>query len=226
MSVAIPAAPRIEGKRRFLGLFGSSSADQPLISDMQATPFAESFRLLALNVESMLAYDARKAVVVMSGYAKDGRSLVAANLALALSEQRQVLLIEESGRSSSLSHSLTRAVSSTLGAVGNGIPEDMRRSVVHTAHPRLYVMPRASQAGVTDEDVDAAVADASNAGMYTIIDSAPALSSSSAFREAQLAGNVLYVVRGTTTDVDAHRRVREQLERLNINVVGVLLNEH
>jgi hypothetical protein len=223
MSIAIPSAPGTERRRKRLGFFGPASAEQPLISSDASSPFAESFRLLALNIQTLLSFDARKALVVMSGYAKDGRSVVAANLALALAEQHDVLLIDERRRAFAGGGSLTEIFRSGAVPKDTMIPGDLQRSIVSTTHPRISIMPRIVDAA--GDDVEAAIGRASDAGVYTIIDTPPALTASDAFAEAQMAGNALYVVRGATTDLEAHRRVREQLERLNVNILGILVNE-
>jgi Mrp family chromosome partitioning ATPase len=225
MSIAIPSAPGTTRRRKRLGFFGPASAEQPLISNDASSPFAESFRLLALNIQTLLAFDARKALVVMSGYAKDGRSVVAANLALALAEQHNVLLIDERRRGFAGPGSLTDIFRTGTVPADTMIPGEMQRSIVPTKHPRISIMPRLVDAASAEDDVEAAIARASDAGVYTIIDTPPALAASDAFAEAQMAGNALYVVRGATTDLDAHRRVREQLERLNVNILGILVNE-
>ena len=226
MSVVIPAAPQAARKRRRLTFFGGSASSLPLISADEASPFAESFRLLALNVRTMLAFEARRSVAIMSGYAKDGRSVVAANLAIALASEHRVLLVDERRRAFAGPGSLTELFRQAPGSAAQAIPGDMMRSVVDSRHPGVSIMPRLVDAGSPDDDLDAAITKASEAGMYTVIDTPPALTTTAAFEEAKLAGNVLYVVRGATTDLDAHRRVREQLERLNVNVLGILLNEH
>jgi protein-tyrosine kinase len=225
MSVVIPSATRVERRKRFLGLFGSTDGRLRLISGDASSPFAESFRLLALNVQAALAYDARKSLAVMSGYAGDGRSLVAANLALALVEQHPVLLVDDRGHASGGHGSLAERFSAIRGDGFDRLPNEMRRTLGETLHRRVRVVGRPEE-GAEPDELDTTIASASDAGMYTIIDTSPALSTSASYQDARLAGNALYVIRGTTTDVEALRRVREQLERLNVNIIGVLVNEH
>src|SRR5439155_19829140 len=58
-------------------------------------PMVETFRLLALNISRMIATSNRRAIAVMSAWPNDGRSLVSASLARALSEiMPPVLLID------------------------------------------------------------------------------------------------------------------------------------
>lgn len=226
MSVVIPAATQADRRRRFLGLFGAQAGAQPLISRQSSAPFVESFRLLAMNVRMMLSDDPRRAVVVMSPYPKDGRSLVAANLAVALAEQDGVLLVEEQHHGRSRGRSLSDLFLSGHGTDQDGIPAAMRRAVLETGEVRVSFMPRPHDRAIAPGELDRAIAQARDAGMYTVVDSPPALSSSDGFFEAQAAGTVLYVARRTTTDLEVHRRIRDQLERLNVSILGIVLNEY
>ena len=224
MSIAIPSAPGTERRRKRLGFFGPSSAEQPLISSDTSSPFAESFRLLALNIQTLLSFDARKALVVMSGYAKDGRSVVAANLALALAEQHNVLSDRRAApgvRRRRVAHGDLPIRGRTDGHDDPRGPAAIDRVDDASAHFDHAAPRRCSRRRCGSGDI----ARASDAGVYTIIDTPPALTASDAFAEAQMAGNALYVVRGATKDLEAHRRVREQLERLNVNILGILVNE-
>lgn len=224
MSAVTSSVPRAEHKRRFLGLFGARSGELPLISEEPASLFAESFRLLALNIQATLAFEARKSVAVMSGYSADGRSLIAANLALALAEEHRVLLVEDRREERASAYSLDELLTSMHGLHADAVPAEMQRGA-GDRHVGIRLLPRPQQA-MEPDGLDATIAAASEAGTYTIIDTAPALSASAAFQDARLAGNALYVIRRSAKDIDSMRRVREQLERLNVNIIGVLLNEY
>lgn len=224
MSAVTSSVPRAEHKRRLLGLFGARNGELPLISEEPASPFAESFRLLALNIQATLAFEARRSVAIMSGYAADGRSLIAANLALALAEEHRVLLVEDRREECASERSLAELLASMQSLHADRVPAEMQRGA-GDRHLGIRLLARGEQATEPD-GLDATITAASEAGTFTIIDTAPALSSSAAFQDARLAGNALYVIRRTTKDIDALRRVREQLERLNVNIIGVLLNEY
>jgi Mrp family chromosome partitioning ATPase len=201
--------------------FGRRTADlrgRLLVSSNPEGPLAESFRLLAANVAALLARAARRALVVVSPNPGDGRSLVAANLAIAMSERHRVLLVEED----------TRTLSGLLSADivrRNGIPPELARSVMETSQLGVYVKPRADGAPLVSEELNATIAAASMDGMFTIIDSPPALRSSDAFLLAQRAGSVLYVVRKDAGPLDVHRQVRKHLELLDAHIIGLVLNE-
>ena len=208
--------PEILARR--LGRRPGDERGRLLISSNPEGPLAESFRLLAANVETLLARAARRTLVVASPNARDGRSLVAANLAIALSERNRVLLVEEDSRTLSglLSHSMVPR---------NGIPPELSRAVIETSQPGVYVKPRADGAPLINEDLLATMSAASHDGMFTIIDSPPALQSSDAFLLARVAGNVLYVVRKDAAPIEVHRQVRKHIRLLDAQIIGLVLNE-
>jgi Mrp family chromosome partitioning ATPase len=190
-----------------------------LISRRPAGPLTESFRLLAANVEALLAGNARRSLVVVSAHPGDGRSLVAANLAIALAEQHRVLLVDEDQRT------LSGLFLSGNRLQRDGIPASLRRSVLETNQMGIYIKPGADGAQPLHGDLASTIDHASADGMYTIIDSPPASQSSDAFLLAQRAENVLYVVRKDKASMELHRQIRRHLERLNANIIGLVLNE-
>jgi hypothetical protein len=84
-----------------------------------------------------------------------------------------------------------------------------------------------TQAYVDDgsEDIGASTRRLSGSGVYSVVDTPPALSSSEAFALAQQVGRVLYVIRNRGQDMEAHRRVRDHLARLNVEILGLVLND-
>ncbi len=190
-----------------------------LISRRPSGPLSESFRLLAANVEALLANDKRRALVVVSANPGDGRSLVAANLSIALAEQHRVLLVDGDQRT------LSGLFLSGNTLQRDGIPASLRRSVLETNQAGIYIRAGMDGVPLMHDDLASTIDVASADGMYTIIDSPPASQSSDAFLLAQRAGNVLYVVRKDTNSMEMHRQIRKHLERLNANIIGLVLNE-
>ena len=207
-----------EALSKRLGRREDSSRERLLISANPEGALAESFRLLAANVEALLARTERRSLVVVSPNARDGRSLVAVNLALALAARQRVLLVEEDSRT--LSGLLSRSI-----VPRNGIPPELARTVIETSHPGVYVRPRADGAPLVNEDLSRAIGMADRDGMLTIVDSPPALRSSDAFLLAQQVGSVLYVVRKDAAAMDVHRQIRKHIEILGARVIGLVLNE-
>jgi hypothetical protein len=170
----------------------------------------------------------------LSAFPRDGRSTVAANLAIALAEHDRVLLADFRPDSNPETGWLHGAIlnggagfpnGNGNGATAAGLPESMPGPLLSTLHPQVWFMDpgeRVMPAGRLSETIRAAGAN----GLYTVIDSPPALDSSDAYRLAEQVGKVLYVVRTRPQRREGHEQIREVLGRLNAEIIGVVINEH
>jgi Mrp family chromosome partitioning ATPase len=199
------------------------------------TPFDEAFRLLALNVHDLLPPEGRRAIVVMSVLPGDGRSTVAANLAIALAQfAGEVLLVDGANDGSSGLSGLLPDVSVPRSTAH--LPEAIREQALATSHPGVWLMPLSGPP--LPNGSDSTSLPASSAGghvrvleeagrwsMLTVIDSPACLTSSEGFFLARWAGNVLFVVRGPVTDLKVHQQAIDQLQRFSVRVLGTVFNE-
>jgi Mrp family chromosome partitioning ATPase len=208
-----------------------------LLTERADGEFVESFRVLALTTRRILDADKSKVLLVMSALPGDGRSTVAANLAIAMGEHHRVLLVdfrpESRGEAGWLEGAILNGGNGRSGV--NGSPkgkagltdasESMPGPLLSTPHPHVWFMDPAEgvlRSGSLSETIRAA----GENGLYTIIDSPAALESSETYRLAEQVGKVLYVVRTTPQRKEDHERVREVLARLNADVIGLVVNEH
>jgi Mrp family chromosome partitioning ATPase len=194
-------------------------------------PFAESFRLLALNIHAVLADRTNKGVVVVSANPGDGRSLVAANLAMALAERQGTILHDGHARAALPVSAMFKSVVVSNGAHKNGgnpsgaLPAALAEITRPAAGSRLWLTNARSPQPLESARLGEVVRTASSAGIVTVVDSPPARLSSEAFALAQEVGQVVYVVRRVAQDMDMHRQIKEQLQRLNADVVALVVNE-
>jgi len=178
----------------------------------------EGFRLLALNVERLLAGESRRSIVVMSANSWEGRSTTAAGLARALSRTHPpVLLIDADPEGSGLGDLLpVETPHAANGAAG--LSTDLR--VLH---------PGTGLQHVSDsflEKVQAASREALDEGATVVIDAPACSTSSAAFYLAASASGVLYVTRpDSRRNGIVHADVGAQLELLGARVLGVVVNE-
>ncbi|HEY5626235.1 MAG TPA: hypothetical protein VIT93_07075 [Dehalococcoidia bacterium] len=193
-----------------------------LVSEHPASAFAESFRLLALNLQVMLAESENKAVAVISPYAGDGRSCIAANLAVTLGEAGHTLLVECSQDEDGSLREMMLAERRNGAEAPAAIPVGS----LATRHPGVWLLP-GTVARVRNEPgaLQEAAARASKDGIYTIVDTPPAAKSSTAFSLAREVGQAIYVLPSKTPDLDVHRRIKEQLERLDVRILGLVTDE-
>lgn len=225
MKMVMPTASLLQEKIRDLNpLSRQSTKDRErLVSEHPTSPFAEAFRLLALNLRVMLKDRPNKAVAVVSAYPEDGRSTVAANLAIALADKSSVLLADSA---SSEESSLRRLLVARRPDHARRRPASLPATTYATEHADVWLM---NGAGPASRDAFAELAsiarEASNDGVFTIVDSPPALTSSGAFILARDVGQVIYVVRNRIQDLALHRSVREQLQRLDVEILGLVVNE-
>ncbi len=232
MAIVIPGVSQLQRWLSVLPVVGSRVATPDLLMNPESSgAFAESFRLLALNISVALTERPSKGVVVMSAFPKDGRSLIAANLASALAERGETMLHDGDSRATTPIGTMFTwdGVNGAAGRQGSRdiveLPEYLRELVQPVNRAQLWLTGgRSSYSGKAGR-LDEILRTASGAGIVTVVDSPPASVSSAAFSLAQEAGQVVYVVRRVAQDMDIHRQIREQLRRLNVDIVGLVMNE-
>jgi|GEM_PF-3308947 Mrp family chromosome partitioning ATPase len=218
MTVVIPGvsriAHRLRGSRR--GVQGQAR-EGLLPTEGSAGAFAEAFRLLALSVRTLLQDRPLKALSVVSAHSGDGRSTVATNLAMALGQDAPTLLLS----------SFQRGTGQERGW--------FRESVLHARGPQrdgllatlqeCHLWGQGNGRAGPEDTLTRLLEETTAAGAYVVIDSPPALLSSDAFWLAQQTRAALYVVRTRPQDMQIHRRVQESLRRLDVEIIGLVVNE-
>ena len=61
--------------------------------------------------------------------------------------------------------------------------------------------------------------------MFVVVDTPAARTSSESFLIAQRTGNVIYVMPNRRQDMSRHQRLLDNLKRLNVRVLGIVLND-
>jgi hypothetical protein len=186
------------------------------------SPFGESFRLLALNLRVMLADRSNKGIAVVSAYPGDGRSMVAANVAVALADGGAVLLVDSYGAAGG-------TLRESFAVRGPDDPEHRPQSLPAAAYAthrdHVWLLNGAGGTPGSAGGLSSAIQQASSEGVFTVVDTPPAATSSVAFSLAREVGQAIYVVRSRNQDMGIHRGIREQLRRLDVEVIGLVVNE-
>ncbi len=197
------------------------------------TEFIESFRLLAANLRAMSADHPRhlRTLLVMSAYARDGRTTAVLNLGIALAEGgSRVLLVDADLRRPALSRLLDVEATQTLQEIiTNGHQPTASEATVGlpTSIEGLHVLPATP---IPRNQPIPALAPllqrlpAADAVDFIILDSPPCLHYADAFQLAPLVDGVLYVVRQRRQDREAQRSIRAQLSQLGVNLLGLVFN--
>lgn len=175
----------------------------------QANPtVAEPFRNLAVTLASIARRSGHRCILITSAGTKEGKSMVAAQLAVASAEDNQrVALIEGDLRRPSLGRQFQstdpRGANVTLIAA-SGTESDAGRLV------RTPQIERTLKKALREND-------------FVLLDAPPALVVADTSILARHADAVLLVVRANETAADDARAVIVALKRLDVEVIGVVL---
>ena len=194
-----------------------------------SSPGAESFRALCSILLLSSIKESVKTLVITSAIPGEGKSTVSCNLAIALAERgEKVLLVEADMRSISLLSRLVKDAPSLSGLCKASGPGRHRCRPIPSL-PALHVVP----AGVRPIDPTGLLdslrmQELLNAwrGEYDhiIIDTPPVLPFADAMVLAARADGVILVARSGVSRAAALLRTREVLERSGASLLGVVLN--
>jgi capsular exopolysaccharide synthesis family protein len=240
----ISAGPRIEERPAAL----------PEIPLYSWNPFVPSFPTLAKHGRALEQfrslrshiYQARnetplKTILICSGMPSEGKSFVAANLAVSLARNsnNRILLIDGDLRRPSLNHMLGAPNEIGLSDFLTGAAElhaVMQRSKASDAEgnndiqdlANITFIPTGSQHENASELINNGrikdlIARVSSSFDWILIDSPPALVFADAVDLARAADAVLLVVRGAQTTYDVAQRAKSSF--VNSRILGVVLND-
>jgi len=210
----------------------SISGELPLLaSDDLRTAFVESFRnlrssLLYLNNQS--GQHPRK-LLVTSSVPDDGKSLIAANLAVSLAiGGSRVLLVDADLRKGSLHKRFNLAASKGLGQM---LVEklDWHSLVLATNISNLGLLPRGQSDKSSTEyffaaDMENFMNEAGKEYDFVIIDTPPVMAADDAATLAPRVDGVIFVVRAEATSARVARASLDLLVQRNAKVLGLVLN--
>jgi len=200
-------------------------------SEHSDTKFAENVRTIRTGVLLTGIDEKKKSILVTSSVPSEGKSVVSANLALALGQMGKVLLIDadmrrptiakvfnlDKNQSSGLSHFIAKT-------------EALDQCIHYFMKDNIYVMP----AGVippnplellSSKRFQSGLEKILEAFDYIVLDSAPIMAVSDSIVLSQYVNSIAYVIKADDT---SHHLVKDGLKRLrhvNAPIVGVVLNQ-
>jgi tyrosine-protein kinase Etk/Wzc len=222
---AIPALPA-SGRKRSLVLLPQGQERAVAVADVAA---AEGFRSLRTNLQCLDIGEARcKTLVITSPQVHDGKSTVAANLAVCLGLMGQrTLLVDTDLRQPQLSKTFGLTQLPGLTAVLRS--ELLWHKTVRRVGDNLHLLPCGEPAWNSSEllasqrmgellGVWEAVYD------YVLFDAPPVLAVTDPVILGALCHGVLLVVRANVTSTRALKRGQTLLEMAQVPIVGIVLN--
>jgi len=210
--------------------FDSSAVDTPLISGLDTyAPRAEAFRVLRTNLQFIDPDLERKVFVVTSSLPGEGKTTTAVNLALALAEGgERVVLVEGDLRRPKISEylRLESAVGLTTVLIGKLSLQD---AVQTTANEGLAVLTSGSTPPnpaelLKSSSMSTLIASLRQQYDIVLIDAPPLLPVTDGALLAAQSDGALLVVRHGKTTTDQVVLAVERLEAVGATPVGVIFN--
>src|SRR3984893_10812092 len=192
------------------------------------SPAAEAYRSLAANLQLAYADRQLQTIGITSAAAGEGKSTTVANLAIALAEGgRRVIVIDADLRRPSLHTLFGVDRQDGLANLLRG-SEQTQLPLVDTAAPGVRLLTSGPVANnplevLASRRFDEVLALARSQADFVLVDTAPAGALADAAVLAPRLEGILLVVSAGRTQRDLARRAREQLERVNANVLVVVL---
>lgn len=204
------------------------SSPKIVVRDMPRSASSEAYRMLRANLKYISADKELKVIVVTSSVAKEGKSTVAANLAMAIAQmERRVLLVDGD---------LHRPVQHNIWDLPNNeglsnviVGQSDARTAITRVMDNLYVLPSGlvppSPASLLDSKRMATLIDSFRNNYDCVIIDTPSLSiGADAAALGQMADGVLFVVRPGVVDVVNAAFAKDLLEKSGQNVLGQVVN--
>lgn len=210
---------------RALSTVPSASALAMLADPRSAA--AEAYRALAANVHFSGHAGPLQTIGVTSAAPGEGKSTTTANLAIALAEGGRRVIVVDADLRRPVLHTLfgldnTEGLSTLL--LGDGTQLPLQDTVVPGVRLLASGPPPINPLEVlASRRLDQVLGLACAQADYVVVDSAPAGALADAVVLAPRLNGVLLVVSAGRTKRDFARRAKEQLERVNANVLGVVL---
>ena len=208
-----------------------SETDKPLLAfynDNQSN-FSEAIRSIRTGVVLSGLDSAYKIALVTSSIPNEGKTTVALNLALALAQTENVLLIDADLRKPTIAKACGINTRDGLSSLVAGTA-DFKDCVRHFDEWNLDIMP----SGIVPPNPQELLSSRRFAKILEvlsrkyeriIIDSAPAQAVSDALLISKYSNEVIYVVKADSTPYALAKAGIDKLKSINANISGVVLNQ-
>jgi polysaccharide biosynthesis transport protein len=228
----IPALSR-NGSRNTKNHSSVAGIDRPLPQiigrDVPHFPFGNAYQILQANLKFLCSDKKLKSLVVTSSVAKEGKSEVAANLAVAMAQLgRRVLLVDADMRRPIQHHvwELTNALGLSNMIVDQEISVE---NVVQEVMPNLDVLssgvvPPNPMTLLDSQRMASLIENFSNHYDFVIFDTPPLAGTADAAILSNLTDGILLVVRPGVVDLNSANSAKEFLTQSGQNVLGIVIN--
>jgi succinoglycan biosynthesis transport protein ExoP len=206
----------------------SNLMSKVIVKNKPDSPVGEAFRMLQTNLKFFNSEQSIKVMVVSSAVPQEGKSTIAANLAVSMSQLgRKVLLVDADLRDPS-QHKIWE-IPNEVGLSDILNNQANAEQVVTEVVPNLEVITAGKLTNNPPALLDSSqmaifVAQIAQKYDFAIIDSPPLTVAADATILGKLVNGILFVVRPGVADSDSISLSKELLEKANQNVLGVVMN--
>ncbi len=198
------------------------------VRDTPRSPISEAYRMLQANLRFVSPDKEIKVIVVTSSVPKEGKSSVSANLAVAMTELGQRVLILDGDIRKPFQHHVWQ-LPNAVGLSDIIVEQAEFRTAVRKVMPNLDVltsgaMPPNPAALINSRRMSSLIESLSETYDFVIIDAPPLLMAADALTLGKMADGVLLVARPEVVDSNSAATAKEALQRSNQNVLGLVVN--
>ncbi len=211
-------------------LKGSTPAAQLVTLNDPTSLEAESYRMFRLHLDALAAAERPQVIAIISAAAGEGRSLTAANLAVALAQTgRRVVLVDANLRHPTIHAFFDLANQGGLSNLLGGSAQAIEPFLRVTAQPDLYVLTAGNMAGLPAQLLGGPQLERVLNGLrqhadVVIIDTAPLLMFADTTLLLRAVDTTLAVVRANRTTESELRQMLDLLRQTEIGCMGMVLN--
>jgi polysaccharide biosynthesis transport protein len=207
---------------------GNREPGQLVLTGMTTGAEGESFRMLQTNLQFLNADDSLKVVVVSSSQSGEGKSTVAANLALAVAELGKKVLLVDADMRKPAQHLIWRQSNHEgLSNVLSG--QSDRETAITEVQPNLFlltagVVPPNPVILIDSVQMSTLIAQWSQDYGLVIIDAPPLTVAADAAILGTQAGGLVFVIRPGVADKESVEYAQEIIAQSKLKVLGMVLN--
>lgn len=192
-------------------------------------PYAEAYRNLRSSLIFRQEHKTLKTILVTSSFPSEGKSTIAANLAITMAQTgEKILLIDGDLRRGHLSKLFGCEKLKGLSEFIDGT-EDWHPLALDTPHPGLKILPLGTLPSQPGEvflrnSTDKLLAQAHEEFDRIIFDSAPVLAVTDSASLAPKVDGVIMVMRAELTSLEKAKQSLHTLQSRQANVIGIVVN--
>ncbi|MGA2982452.1 MAG: polysaccharide biosynthesis tyrosine autokinase [Terriglobia bacterium] len=196
-----------------------------------SSAIAESFRGLVTSVVLSTAPQPPQTLLITSSTAREGKSITALNLAIALAQRGEpTLLIDADMRNPRIAESLTLVNGPGLASILTGAHDIESALQQFPPVPMLWALPSGPKPPdpahlLSSSAMDSMLQELRKRFKFVVIDSPPVLPVTDAMILSTLVDGVIFIVESGATVRGAVTRARKILQNVGTTVLGVVLNK-